>query len=95
MTYQDFAEHSAVVPVTLTPERRGAQRSGRASVRSYLCLFDSLALIHFLARFRVFPDWVFGVTADPFEAHCWVQTGGVVLNDTVERVSAFTPIMSI
>ena len=63
--------------------------------RSYLCLFDSLALIHFLARFGVFPDWVFGVTADPFEAHCWVQSGKVVLNDTVERVSAFTPIMSV
>jgi hypothetical protein len=63
--------------------------------RSYLCLFDSLALIHFLARFGVFPDWVFGVTADPFEAHCWVQSGNIVLNDTVERVSAFTPIMSV
>ncbi len=63
--------------------------------RSYLCLFDSLALIHFMARFGVFPDWVFGVVADPFEAHCWVQAGNVVLNDTVERVSAFTPIMSI
>ena len=63
--------------------------------RSYLCLFDSLALIHFLARFGVFPDWVFGVSADPFEAHCWVQSGNVVLNDTVERVSAFTPIMSV
>jgi hypothetical protein len=63
--------------------------------RSYLCLFDSLALIHFMARFGVFPDWVFGVVADPFEAHCWVQAGSVVLNDTVERVSAFTPIMSI
>lgn len=63
--------------------------------RSYLCLFDSLALIHFLARFGVFPDWVFGVTADPFEAHCWVQSGPLVLNDTVERVSAFTPIMSV
>jgi len=63
--------------------------------RSYLCLFDSLALIHFLARFGVFPDWVFGVTADPFEAHCWVQSGNVVLNDTVERVAAFTPIMSV
>ena len=63
--------------------------------RPYLCLFDSLALIHFMARFGVFPDWVFGVVADPFEAHCWVQAGNVVLNDTVERVSAFTPIMSI
>jgi hypothetical protein len=63
--------------------------------RPYLCLFDSLALIHFLARFRMYPDWVFGVTADPFEAHCWVQAGNVVLNDTIERVSAFTPIMSV
>jgi Transglutaminase-like superfamily len=63
--------------------------------RPYLCLFDSLALINFLARFGLYPDWVFGVQADPFEAHCWVQTGSVVLNDTVERVSAFTPIMYI
>ena len=63
--------------------------------RPYLCLFDSLALIHFLARFHVYPDWVFGVNADPFEAHCWVQTGGLVLNDRVERVSGFTPIMSV
>jgi hypothetical protein len=63
--------------------------------RSYVCLFDSLALIHFLARFEVYPDWVFGVRADPFEAHCWVQAGSVVLNDTVERVSALTPIMSV
>jgi hypothetical protein len=63
--------------------------------RSYLCLFDSLALIHFLARFGVYPDWVFGVNADPFEAHCWVQAGNVVLNDTVARVSAFTPIMVV
>ena len=63
--------------------------------RPYLCLFDSLALINFLARFGLYPDWVFGVQADPFEAHCWVQTGSVVLNDTVERVSAFTPIMFV
>ena len=63
--------------------------------RSYLCLFDSLALIHFLACFRLYPDWVFGVNADPFEAHCWVQAGSVVLNDTLGRVSSFTPIMSV
>ena len=63
--------------------------------RSYLCLFDSLALIHFLARFHLYPDWVFGVNADPFEAHCWVQAGSVVLNDTLGRVSSFTPIMSV
>jgi hypothetical protein len=61
----------------------------------YDCLPDSLRLIHFLARSGVFPDWVFGVVADPFEAHCWVQAGSVVLNDRIERVSAFTPIMYI
>jgi Transglutaminase-like superfamily len=38
---------------------------------------------------------VFGVNADPFEAHCWVQAGSVVLNDTLGRVSSFTPIMSV
>jgi hypothetical protein len=63
--------------------------------RSYLCLFDSLALIHFLARFHVYPDWVFGVNEDPFEAHCWVQADNIVLNDTVARVSAFIPIMHV
>jgi hypothetical protein len=63
--------------------------------RPYLCLFDSLALIHFLARFDLYPDWVFAVMADPFEAHCWVQAGNVVLNDTLERVSPLTTIMSV
>jgi len=63
--------------------------------RPYLCLFDSLALLHFLARFDLFPDWVFAVSADPFEAHCSVQWGNVVLNDTVERVSGLTPIMYV
>ena len=63
--------------------------------RSYLCLFDSLALIHFLARYAVYPDWVFGVNADPFEAHCWVQADHVVLNDTLARVTGFTPIMVV
>lgn len=63
--------------------------------RPYLCLFDSLALIHFLARFNLYPDWVFAVRADPFEAHCWVQADGVVLNDTVERVASLHPIMVI
>ena len=63
--------------------------------RPYLCLFDSLALLHFLARFDLFPDWVFAVSADPFEAHCSVQLGNVVLNDTVERVAGLTPIMYV
>jgi hypothetical protein len=65
------------------------------SSRSYLCMFDSLALIEFLSLFSVFPNWIFGVKTDPFYAHCWVQYDNVILNDTVEAVAQYTPIMSI
>ncbi|MFL6604470.1 MAG: lasso peptide biosynthesis B2 protein [Steroidobacteraceae bacterium] len=59
------------------------------------CLYDSLALIEFLARYGIYPDWVFGVQTRPFAAHCWVQHGEIVFNDTVEHVSGYTPIMVV
>lgn len=59
------------------------------------CLHDSLAVIEFLARYGLYPNWVFGVRARPFEAHCWVQHAGVVFNDTVEQVGAYAPIMIV
>jgi len=64
-------------------------------LRKYLCLYDSLALVEFLAVYRSYPQWAFGVTAEPFGAHCWVQEHDLVLNDTVERVTRYTPIMII
>jgi hypothetical protein len=63
--------------------------------RDYLCLFDSLALIEFLAHYGLLPTWVFGVTSDPFLAHCWVQDGDTVMNDTVEHVGPFVPLMTV
>jgi hypothetical protein len=63
--------------------------------RRHRCLFDSLALVEFLASYRIFPQWVFGVRMEPFGAHCWVQENAWVLNDTVENVQAYTPIMAI
>lgn len=63
--------------------------------RPYLCLFDSLALLEFLASYRSFPRVVFGVIADPFQAHCWLQEGNVVLNDDLERVRKYRPILSV
>lgn len=63
--------------------------------REYLCLFDSLALVKFLGQYGIFPNWIFGVQLEPFNAHCWVQTGNLVLNDTVENVQQFTPIMVV
>lgn len=63
--------------------------------RPYLCTFDSLALVQFLAYHRVRSRWVFGVRADPFYAHCWVQYGDTLLNDSIERVLPLTPIMAV
>jgi hypothetical protein len=63
--------------------------------RKYLCLFDSLALLDFLARYALFPTWVFGVQSEPFAAHCWIQQDGFLVNDTVERVDAYTPVMAV
>lgn len=59
------------------------------------CLFDALSLSEFLAAYGVFPNWVFGVQARPFAAHCWLQLDGQVLNDTVDHVQRYTPIMVV
>lgn len=56
------------------------------------CLLDSLALTKFLSRRQIAANIVFGVTRDPFAAHCWVQIGDMVLNDTVGNAVAHTPI---
>lgn len=63
--------------------------------RPYLCLFDSLAFLHFLARYDAFPQWVYGVKLEPFAAHCWVQAGTSVINDTIDNVRDYTPIMAV
>lgn len=59
------------------------------------CLPDSLALTLFLLRRRVHTHIVFGVTRDPFGAHCWVQAGNVVLNDTIGNVNNHEPILVV
>jgi hypothetical protein len=63
--------------------------------RQYLCLFDSLALLNFLAKYDIFPTWVFGVQSEPFSAHCWVQHGEFLLNDSVDRVGIYTPLLAV
>lgn len=59
------------------------------------CLLDSLTLTHFLARYGVFPTWVFGVKTDPFHAHCWVQQGDFVFNDSPDFIKRFSPILVV
>jgi hypothetical protein len=60
--------------------------------KSGRCLPNSLMLLGFLRRHGVRAQLVVGVRSFPFEAHCWVQHKGVVLNDTVEHVGWYVPI---
>ncbi len=59
------------------------------------CLLDSLCLLHFLSRRSLPARVIFGVTLEPFAAHCWVQTGRVALNETLGIANAHTPIRSV
>lgn len=59
------------------------------------CLFDSLVLSVYLTRGMVACSFAIGVAIKPFMAHSWVQIGESVLNDTVEHVQDFKPILSI
>lgn len=56
------------------------------------CLLDSLAMALFLGRHGLPAHIVFGVATDPFAAHCWVQSGNIVLNDTLGNTRSHTVI---
>jgi Transglutaminase-like superfamily len=59
------------------------------------CLLHSLSLIMFLRLYEIYPMWMFGVATEPFAAHSWVQSGEMLLNDSLERVERYTPIMAV
>jgi hypothetical protein len=70
-----------------------ARMQPRAFSPHNACLRNSLTLLEFLAAQCLYPSWVFGVALAPFAAHCWLQAGPVVLNDSVGHVGCYTPIM--
>lgn len=77
-----------------------ALASGFTRTRSWVpikpsCLQDSLALHEWLSRRGASAALVLGVKCDPFAAHSWLQLGETVLNDRLETVRAFTPILAI
>lgn len=59
------------------------------------CRWRSLVLFRYLTLCGIRPDWVYAVRTMPFAAHCWIQFDGVVLNDQLEKVRPYTPIMVI
>lgn len=59
------------------------------------CLARSVALAGCLAASGDECHVVLGVTSPPFSAHCWAQKGDLVLNDSLEEVQRYTPILVV
>jgi hypothetical protein len=57
------------------------------------CMPSSMALAAALWKARVPAELVFGVRLSPFQAHSWVQWDGLVLNDHIDHVRPFRPIL--
>ena len=52
-------------------------------------------LRRFLHRRGLDAAWVFGARTWPFAAHCWLQVGDVVINDRIDHVDRFAPVMVV
>jgi hypothetical protein len=59
------------------------------------CLLRSFMLRRLLARAGHDVLWVFGVSTWPFRAHCWLQCGEVALDESVDHLAAFAPILAV
>lgn len=58
------------------------------------CLLRSYHLRAFLRTQGLDALWVFGVRTWPFSAHCWLQAGETVLDEDLERLTAYHPILA-
>ncbi|OHT21642.1 lasso peptide biosynthesis B2 protein [Edaphosphingomonas haloaromaticamans] len=56
------------------------------------CLVDSLALQLMLAKEGLPVPLVIGVQANPFAAHCWLQSDDVVIDNELDAVRWFAPL---
>ena len=59
------------------------------------CLLRSYHLRTFLRARGLDALWVFGVRTWPFQAHCWLQVGTTALDDDLERLTAYQPILAV
>ncbi|MCY1170493.1 Transglutaminase-like superfamily protein [compost metagenome] len=61
--------------------------------RTNRCLVRSLAMFRVLRVYGAAPTLVIGVRSDPFSAHAWVQHDDTVLNDDLEQINNYSPIL--
>ncbi|MGN6620308.1 MAG: lasso peptide biosynthesis B2 protein [Sphingomonas sp.] len=68
--------------------------SGHATTHD-ACLLRSLALARHLRSAACPAQLVIAVRAEPFSAHCWVQSGDRLLNEEVDHAASFEPILIV
>jgi len=59
------------------------------------CLLRSLALAYHLRSSGCAAQLVIAVKSDPFAAHCWVQSDDQLLNEDLDAVASFEPILVV
>jgi hypothetical protein len=57
------------------------------------CLYRAYTLRRYLRAADLDAHWVFGVRTWPFAAHCWLQVDDLLLDDDLDRVRLYTPIL--
>lgn len=82
-------------PSSLAELVRGFQQGMRYYPAKRRCVQDSLALMTCIWRRRLDAELYFGVRLDPFAAHCWVQSGDLLLTDPAASVAEFSPVFRL
>jgi hypothetical protein len=59
------------------------------------CLLHALTLVKFLSQYDFHPDWMIGVSTQPWGAHSWVQWGNFLLDTNPEKVCGYVPILTV
>jgi hypothetical protein len=71
------------------------ERASRIATALDDCLHRSVAVTTRLLSQGLRPDLVLGVRLGPFNAHCWVQYKDQLVNDRLDMVRMFTPILVV
>lgn len=90
-----FGEPAARGPEALRSVAAAFERSGLLAAPLDRCLPRSIALVLRLLDLGFEASLVIGVRTRPFAAHSWVQHGDRLLNDHIDQVRNFTPILIV
>lgn len=82
-------------PAKFRAMRRAFAATAPLRPRNRHCLSNSIAFLNAARSLGMNATFVMGVSAQPFSAHCWIQSGETVLNDSLENVLPFQPIFSL